>query len=262
MDNTEITEEIETVSEKVKYVYVAETIDTYFGKDLSLNECNEIASTIPTLAMIKLEAKLMQTKWFDYRQMHPTHLGYLWAFYYRQAYKRFITTYRDSERGQYVNGIAGKDVFGLVGRGKQQKLCTSSRAVWKGRQTADKLGIPYDFYIRAIMNHAETTSWARPPRPNQLYSEDMIAVVVDAWNIKKGTQIVTAENNRFKADAYTGNCDQRDYQTYLVTSIQKRAHKEFGVHYCMVEKQQLLEPLARKAFGDAVVNKAKNLSLN
>ena len=150
----------------------------------------------------------------------------------------------------------------MVGKGKNMKLCTSAKAVWRARQAADKLGIPYDFYIRAVMNHAESTSWSRPPRPNQMYSEDMIAVAVSAWNIKKGTQVLVAEDNRFLAANYTGNCDQRDYQCYLVETIKTKVHKEFSIHYCMVEKRQLLENLAVKAFGAIAVNKAKLLSLN
>lgn len=238
------------------HIYVAETLDTYFGKDVSMDVCNAIALRVATRPMLKLETSMMQTKWFDYRSQHPSHLGYLWAFYYREAYKRFLTTYR-TEKGIYMNGIVGKDVFASV----KEKINPASKAVWRARQKADQIGIPYDFYIRAVMNHAESTSWARPPRPQHFYSDDMVAVVVDAWKVKLTTQIITAEQDRFLAEHFEGNFDQRDYQSWLVASIKKRAHKEFGIHYCMVEKKQLLEKIAIYQFGEELVKKAKNISL-
>ena len=252
----------ERVKSETPYVYVPETINDYFGVEMTLDDCNIVASWIPTKQMIKDEPALMSTKWFDYRGMHPTHLGYLWAFYYREAYKRFTAAYRDAVIGQYVNGIAGKDVFGLVGKGKNMKLCPSAKAVWRARQMADKHGIPYDFYIRAVLTHADKTGWVRAPRPQHMYSEDMVSVALEAWESKNGTQIVTAENKSFLAVNYEGKSNQRDYQMYLASSIKKRARREFGVHYCMIEKEQLLEEFAVKLFGETVVNKAKKLSLN
>lgn len=246
------------------HIYVAETLDTYFGKDSSIDLCNQLALQVMSKPMAKLETELNQSKWFDYRTVHPTHLCYLWAFYYREAYKRFLTTYR-TEDGMYMNGLAGKDVFALIqgkGENKGREFANpASKAVWRARQKADQLGVPYDFYIRAVMNHAESTSWARPPRPQHLYSDDMVAAVVDAWKVKLDTQIITAEHERFLASNYSGNCDQRDYQVWLINAIKKRPHKEFGIHYCMVEKKQLHEIMATKVFGKGLIDKAKLIVL-
>lgn len=253
--------------------YVPETIDTFFGVNFDTERYNEIAILVANKPLLKAETELNKTKWFDYRTKHPVYLGYLWAFFYREEYKRFITKYRDPERGPYLNGIVGKDVFGISIKKVKSKIKgepstevekphPERRAIWKARQKADALGIPYDFYIRTVMEFAERTSWARPPRPQHFCSDEMVSVVVEAWKEKMTTQIVTSEDERFLAENFVGNCDQVDYQTWLIANIKRRAHKHFGVHYCMVLKKQLLENVAIKVFGEDVVKKAKLLELN
>lgn len=260
-------------TERKVHEYVAETIDTFFGVDFETERYNEIALTVATKPMLRVEPELVKTKWFDYRTKHPVYLGYLWAFIYKQEYKRFISKYRDPERGLYMNGITGKDVFGksikkvkskIKGEPSTEveKMHPERKAVWRARQKADELGIPYDFYIRTVMEIAESHSWARPPRPQHFTSDEMVSAVIDAWKEKMTTKIVTSDDARFLAENYVGNSDQLDYQMWLIGNIKKRAHKHFGVHYCMVEKKQLLEKFAIKVFGEEVVNKAKILQLN
>ncbi|MCT7264581.1 hypothetical protein, partial [Salmonella enterica] len=56
-------------------------------------------------------------------------------------------------------------------------------SLWKARQVADLLGMPYAIFIRASMKAAvEQRGYNRVPRPNQLCRPWQIEAAAKAWD--------------------------------------------------------------------------------
>ena len=111
---------------------------------------------------LALEQKLYSTKWFDYRFISP--LKATEQFYdqfrnrFRQQYKKNI----DIFEGEMKTGVSAK---GLLNRGRE------FTTVWKARQFADELGVPYNIFLGAAFELFERAGWSRLPHCNQLYGE-------------------------------------------------------------------------------------------
>ncbi len=149
-----------------------EGAETIFGVDLPLEACHDIMHALPG-DWTEPERWLMTSKWFDYRFMHPVQATYLFTDAYRRVYKQMYATTFDRDRADYVKGIKAEDPFDL------SKRNTDRAGLWKARQMADGLCMPYDLYIGIAMHwslrkcrkeylpprHTSTTSTCSRPYP-------------------------------------------------------------------------------------------------
>jgi hypothetical protein len=55
------------------------------------------------------------------------------------------------------------------------------RAIWKLREVADELGIPYDLYIFIAAEFLDRATRVRAPRPNRFCAPDVVDYVIAAW---------------------------------------------------------------------------------
>jgi len=227
----------------------------FFGDQLTQEECEILAlQNIERRHFLGKEAPLFQTKWFDYRRLHPTKATLLYAHEYLLAYQLFHRIRLDLERSQYMKPVKGytENIF----EGKSRDYT----AYWKGRQSADELGVPYDFYCKTIIRFAEETCWARCPRPSQMYSEKVREPVITAWAERLTYDLVLPNDPFYLAENYQGRPEQKGFQRYLLSVISKRREKRYVLCHVLYEARVLLEPLAIKFFGQDLVNTAKSLS--
>jgi hypothetical protein len=191
---------------------------------------------------------LFREKWFDYRTMHPTEATYLFAHHYRQEYKGAVAKAKDVEKAQYVKGFRGEDLF---------KLAAIERTgFWKARQSADRMGCEYSFYIREAMNYTLSRNWKNLPRPQQLYSKEMTERIEEKWLDKLNASITVPEDEFFtKAERFVGQCDQVDFQNYLVDQIKAKMHPEFAIYHYL-ECGMLVSDFVEREFGKAFVKQA------
>lgn len=146
----------------------------------------------------KKELQLFQTKWVDYRILHPVVATYLYAAEFVIAYKRYYTMTVDCEKGLYVKGFKGGDAW----------AASNSLGFIKGRQQADTLGIPYWFYISKAYEWLYIMKWKHLPRQVHLYREDVVEYVNKEWYIYSRESLVLSELDYFKDDA---NRDRPEY---------------------------------------------------
>jgi hypothetical protein len=194
----------------------------YFGSDLTTQDCERIflQSNLP-ISLAKTEAGMMRVKWFDYREIHYVKATYLFASLYRRAYQSMTGKVIDSDRAPFVRGFKGDDLFELNPR--------ETKGFWKARYTADRLCIPYDFFIEYAMNWAIDRLWKRFPRPTQLYSKPLLEDMIVAWGERCAASIPLPIDSRFYLQNYAGHDDQDAFQAWLCASISKRANPEFAL---------------------------------
>ena len=159
----------------------------------------------------KLERDLYQSKWFDYRPLHPLQATYEFAQAYREAF-RYITAIRfDRGAARYVKGFSGNDMLAL----RPQSLT----GFFKARIFADQNGLPYDFMCRAAMRYAEAASWTNMPRPTQLYGEEIGNAILEAWIAEQETSPRRAQDRFYQVEAYRGHPYQVEYAHYLLNIV-------------------------------------------
>lgn len=195
----------------------------FHGRGLSRKEYEVLAYEHIGQKFLDLEVGLFATKWFDYRFMHPTEATYCFAHCYRQAYKIAVERSKDAEKAIYSKGFRGTDMFDL----KPIEIT----GFWKARQSADRLGVDYEFYAAYAMSFAIKNGWRNFPRPQQMYSEEMTKFIEDAWLSKLSASIsipkISFLNN---ADEFIGQKDQVDFQDYLAEQIKAKIHPVFALH--------------------------------
>jgi hypothetical protein len=114
---------------------------------------------------LKHEALLYTGKWFDYRFISPVKATYLYAHELKKTYQVFYKRYMDAARAPYVSPFKGEDFFADA---KPMRVS----GIWRGRQIADALCMPYDIYLNfAFDSNLKYWNQAYLPRPNTLYSD-------------------------------------------------------------------------------------------
>ena len=194
----------------------------YFGSEFTTQECEKafLSSNLP-LEQAKPEAALMRVKWFDYRNIHYVKATYLFASFYRAAFQRMTGKIIDRDRASFVRGFKGDDLFDLNPR--------ECKGFWKARYTADRLCIPYDFFIRFAMNWTTDRLWKRFPRPTQLYSRPLLEDMIVAWEVQCAASTPLPVDSRFHLVNYSGHADQDAFQEWLCASISKRVNPEMAL---------------------------------
>ena len=166
----------------------------FFGQDLSDDECEGLmlerfgSGDRVFKKRFKRELNLMQTKWFDYRILHPVIATYLFAWEYTKVYQRYYAMTIDYGKSAYVRGFKGGDAW----------LSTNSGGFVNARQKADELGMPYGFFISNAFDFLYIKKWKHIPRPCHLYAADVIEVVTQRWSEFQRAAMTLAQDDFFK----------------------------------------------------------------
>lgn len=125
------------------------------------------------------EAELYQTKWWDYRPIHPGHATALFAQAYGQAWRQAYDRRdgEDSERWDLVS-------YPFLDRNWNPFIEAQARArgYWKARRYCDEAGMPYEFYCQQFFSKAEDY-FEDLPRPQEMYRIDVIVPVLEDWKL-------------------------------------------------------------------------------
>lgn len=228
-------------------------VGVYTNPDLTAAEYDAmfIGADIDTRRFVN-ETQLMTTKWFDYRFMHFVEATYLFTRYYIDAYRRM---YRKiiSHEGYEMGFTGGFDFL----NGKVAK--THRTGFFLARQRADEMGIPYWFYCDYAMKWSvEDRIWNRPPKPNQLYSTELLADMFLAWEDRCRWTLQIPNDERFLLETNIDGDVQQEYQKWLCGQIMSRPHPERGLNTFMNVKPIITEANARKYipanYVDQVIN--------
>lgn len=226
---------------------------------------NAVALEAHTMRSIKPqllseEPGLYQSKWFDYRVMHHAKATMLYAAFFNKALRDLWARYEDIEEADAMFG--------------QQRLMwdRSGRALtgfWKGRQAADRLGVPYGIYVYQAMKRLyENGMWVLNksrrkdkgrqalPDPTQLYGEDVQGAALAYWEELSRVRLFTAEHHFFTAPYYEDHPDQNAYYRWLVNELRNRPDPKSSVADLMTGREVLPRSIAVAEFGERVVREA------
>lgn len=166
------------------------------------------------------EREIAQSKWFAYRFMSPLAATKHFSDLYREGVKAYVREHQDRDLAEQVQGLA-LNVF--------SKPSGSLTELWRTRQKADELGLPYELLIEFGLYFAGRRKWRFTPRPCQLFGSKKSDV---AWPIelekfleeRYPSALLGIEGlPQYRAENYQGLAPQDDYRAALAEFIQECA---------------------------------------
>ena len=218
--------------------------------DKALVAKNELLLARSVVANDRLlrEPKLIESAFVPYRYQSPWERTEKFARKFDQIYRE----YKERYFGETIEAPS-REALSLWPDG-------DIVAMWSARQSADKLGIPYEFYIRTAFDFRFSSGYKGCPKPGQLWHGDKIT-----------------EHMKKEFDARGGNAAQRGYNIAVIDPmffaenfrddpIQQAAHADlyekvksfpdsFKLGAILKSSRILTEAGARKHFGDALVDR-------
>lgn len=196
------------------------------------------------------EPDLMRSRWYDYRMWHPVIATYFFAHCYKQAAQEFYARYIDARKADRVTGLSEQDCF----KGRD------AASLWLARGTADRLGVPYPFYLSVVGKRAFERTERRFPRPNQIYGEEVSDDVAIAWAHHIKEQIVYGRHPDFLIKNWRGTPQQGQHIQFLLHQVRQRPAPQHGVLARLLVAGVIDESLIRSYFGDAILQRTLALS--
>lgn len=233
-------------------------------------------------SLMSIEPDLFHTKWWDYRIIHPVQSTYLFADAYKKAARDYWIVNWDMEAGAKRKPLSGWDCFEkppikLKKNGEPYAAQikgvskTDLQGLWKARQKADSLGMPYSLYCRYAITYAKKGLWKNIPRPTQLYQtkipeaqlwreQSMMDYIESMWASYQAQRTVMSTEDYFLAINNRYEREQILHRGSVMAQIKKRTEPAWGLVYALHENPVLIEAECRKFFGDDVVNRSKILA--
>jgi hypothetical protein len=189
--------------------------DTIYGLDTDTERCDLLMFRMIRKDYQEYEKPLFSSKWFDYRFMHPVQATYLYAHEFTLAYRRFFRSTISRAAAETIRIQKKEDLFDC------EKAYIS--AIWRGRQHADAMGIPYDAYIDFAMTKM-LNNWNRShlPQAATLYSGEVCEYVQAQWETRQGETPFIGKHPEFKLNRYVGTPHQNDHHEWLLAQVEKR----------------------------------------
>jgi hypothetical protein len=172
---------------------------------------------------------------------------YLFAHEYAQAVRRAYAQQKDIRKLDEVKGFAVEGLF------ESRELT----AMWRARQAFDAIGCRYAYGLDFIFRRFCERGWKVFPRPNQLYAEEIILDVRDAWRAECKAVMQLAKDARFNAANFTGHPDQIAYQAWQIAQVKTRGGNRAMLIARLLQEHVLTEAAVAAEFGDSVLAQAK-----
>lgn len=181
-------------------------MDEWVAKNIGLSRC-------------KGEADLFETKWFDYRDMHPLQATAVFTEEYKRQYANIMLTHgrEDFQSAPFSTGLKRVPF--------QDQSAANKTSIWKARQFADRYCVNYGYFIGTVLSIAASRLWDKLPRPQHLWQPELIEIFEGRLKKRALTRLDSSlwGSGCSGVIVQGGNVEiQRDYFEWLLTQIENR----------------------------------------
>lgn len=193
------------------------------------------------------EAKLMRTRWFDYRGLHPVTATYMFADAYRAQTLKFYESVIDIRTVEDARAFTPDDIF----------MSRDMTSMWLARRFADSHGLPYPFLLRFAQDRCFDRTHQRFPRPNQLYGEELEIDILLAWKDLLSRSLTYSELPHYKMKNWKGAPEQAQHARFVAAQISARNGSKVGLLARALSENILSAPLISALFSQEEADKAE-----
>jgi hypothetical protein len=198
------------------------------------------------------EHELSRLKWFDYRFLSPVEATIMFLQIYQAEFRRNHGRYYDIDEAELKKGLSSNELFM-----NEKKTIT---ALWRARQLADRIGMPYELFAIATFNHLmDGRNYKQLPAPNQLYSEHAEEAAVIEWAETQKLGFRRSCDPRYKNEHFCGEPAQEAYIQKQLDAARKGLEKGLPQNlsdFCF-DSKTLPVDRAKDEFGSDVVEAAR-----
>lgn len=198
------------------------------------------------------ERQLHDLKWFDYRFMAPSEATSLFRSEFQKVYRRSHAKNIDSEEAERKFGLR---------RGIASDNRAEFTSLWRARQFADGLGIPYPVFLTASFNTLLSGLSQRIPYVNQLYGkyDARIALAAKAhWLEIRDSRFTVSELPHYRVESFHGLPAQVAYRKWVIEEIKRRGGRAGDIGSACFIKCIIPVELAQAEFGVERVDSARD----
>lgn len=220
--------------------------DVYEGSDRKRGSAELITLSKIPADLREKESGLFQKKWFDYRTMHPLQATAYFAYVYEESVRQHYRETQDFEDAKKLRIFPGDPVLG-----KELIALTTAR------QAFDSLGVRYEWAIPWVLRRMGERGWRTAPRPNQLYGEELLLDLKDAWDQECKASLQYPR--RAKAEIVEQpTMVQAAYQGWLLQEVRKRAvpQMEWMILHGLLSRRLVTKAAVESVFGEGIMHKA------
>jgi hypothetical protein len=225
-------------------------LGNFFGGSLDfLNYEVLTIQHIPAKDLAK-EPTLMQSKWFDYRRLHPMQATYLFMRRYNDAYRAFHRMAVNADAAPFVRAIKGHDFLEA-----KEKM-----SFWRLRQRCDELGMRYEFFLGFAMRWMHRLvgdGRVLAPRPSMLLNnQELLTDAMLAWEEQCETALQVARDPYFRVSNFMGHDTQRAHEQFVIEQIKRRKVPHYSLHAAIYLFDAVRVEEALRHFDVSVIDRA------
>jgi hypothetical protein len=234
-------------------------VEEYYGSDFDILDFEKLAVNTFDEDVLQKELGLFKTKWFSYRHLHPTNATYLYGHHYLAEFRKTYRKCFDNNRGKYIHWAKG----GSVNKKVDPIKASQGIGIWKGRQAADSIGAPYDFYIRSAFDVLiEENIWKHIPRPVHFYSEELKEIIAMMWQETLDADIKEPQISHLSDDNIFAQNLKLEIGFWLCERIKRKLNPIYALANFIFERQLITEQQALQFFNQDDITKAYKFFLN
>lgn len=199
------------------------------------------------------EGQLYESKWFDYRFLSPMEATIDFYELYQSIYKRKHKAYIDHEEAKLKRGVSAAGLF---------KRGAEFTSIWRARQFADELGVPYDIFLEAAIEHFFRSGWTRVPHPSQLSGqknrERIKCAVMKSWTEHLDGRVHASEKAHYRTESFKGFHAQVEHRKWVLHRLREVHGKPYSVGRCCYIDRLITEHEALTTFGEDRLARARS----
>ncbi len=174
--------------------------------------------------LLALDPELYRTKWFDYRMMTPLQATRHYIEAFGAVYREYYAAEISKKASLYIRVPTVDTIMEGLGAGVQ-KVKRVFSGMWRGRQVADAIGMPYREYIHTVMG-LRLRHWDQNhlPPATHLYKQEDVERTIQRWEEMQTGRLYVSDEPAYMIENYHGIAHQDDYHEWLFKQASLRGN--------------------------------------
>lgn len=245
-------------------------LGTFRGSELSEVELDAILAFAFSKDDIEAGRAFFETKWWDYRFIHPGYCFFLYAHEYGEAVTRWRSMFgvspyavmsatdhpifrRERSRKGNTTTFTGKHILAPA---------SYRTGLWRGMTFADAYGVPYDRWVELAFQWAFESKWERIPQPTALYTTGAAEFILDRWEEEKKDLLRLPADPIYLVENDQGHRWQRAEHEWLLGLIKARPQPAHALAQYGFKENRVPLDLAEARLGRPTVERAAMLAIS